>query len=105
VNDAGSRTEPELSIPIAPTQRLSATAAAQPLLEPPASRVLPYGFSVYPLNDDFENRDNPRSAMVAVARTIAPAARNRLTAGASASARRGRTTRDPNAVGTSTLSN
>jgi hypothetical protein len=46
--DAGFLTDCALSVPIDARQRLAATAAAEPPLEPPAMRFKSQGFRVVP---------------------------------------------------------
>jgi hypothetical protein len=84
---AGTRPEPAVSVPSARSQIPSATATAEPELEPPATRVgsrasrtAPYGLRV-------PTRPVANWSRLVLPRTSAPAARSRATAGASAAAR------------------
>jgi hypothetical protein len=51
-NDDGTRTDPPQSVPRPTAQRLAATAAPVPELEPPGSRPGSYGFLVSSLSDE-----------------------------------------------------
>jgi len=45
---AGAISEPEVSVPTPTTHKPAATAAAEPLLEPPGENESPCGFRVCP---------------------------------------------------------
>src|SRR5580704_7067721 len=78
---AGNRIEPPVSSPIPTKPRLAATAAAVPLLEPPHSRSVSYGFFVSPLRDEKPNHDVAKSGIDVLARINAPACLIRAIAG------------------------
>lgn len=84
---AGTRPEPAVSVPSARSARPSATATAEPELDPPeiragsvAARTAPYGLRV-------PTSPVANWSRLVVPSTIAPASRRAATAGASASGR------------------
>ena len=86
-NEAGMRTEPPQSVPSAAVARFAATAAADPVLDPPESRPSSYGFFVSPVSEEYENHPAAKSHRAVFPSTTAPAARSRRTTSASARAR------------------
>src|SRR5215469_10053001 len=87
-NAAGILTEPAPSVPSAAVHSPADTAAAAPPLEPPADLSPAQGFLVGPATLLTVLALHPYSEVVVFPTTIAPAARRRATAGASAAARR-----------------
>ncbi len=85
---AGQTIDPFVSVPIESSAKPAATAAPEPLDEPPGDRLSAYGLRVrppYPLQPDDE--DEPRklahSLRLVLPRMMQPASRNRRTSGAS----------------------
>src|ERR1700754_1978246 len=82
-HDAGKRTEPPESVPSAPKHIRVATAAAEPLDEPPVTRSSAHGLRTGPKNDEAPVGLTLNSARLALARITAPACRRRFTTCAS----------------------
>ena len=98
--DAGSRTEPPVSVPIAARQRSAATAAPEPPLEPPGIRSGAAGLTTAPKASFAEVAPNASSCMFALPRITAPAARRRSVTSASSVGVRSAKSREPTVVGT-----
>ena len=81
---AGTRTEPARSLPRLPAVMHAATAAAHPPLEPPGVRVSSCGLFVRPKTGLSALYSSANSDVFVLPSMIAPAARRRATAGASA---------------------
>src|SRR5262245_10060651 len=81
----GMRTEPPPSVPMASGPSPAATAAPAPPDEPPGVRSSFQGLRVTPFSGESVTPLWPYSELVLWANTMAPASRNRATAGASAS--------------------
>ena len=78
--EAGCRIEPPVSVPIAHGAEPAATAAADPPLEPPGTRVSSHGFFTGP-NPEFSFEDPmANSSMLVLPSTLAPAPSKRSTA-------------------------
>src|SRR5215468_2329456 len=85
---AGQTIEPLVSVPIAKSASPAATAAPDPLDEPPAERLRAYGLRVRPPyalqpEDDAEPRKLAHSLRLDLPRITQPASRSRRTKGAS----------------------
>src|SRR5262250_2882350 len=81
VNEEGERMEPSVSVPTATAQRLAATAAAEPELEPDGFRFSTYGFRVWPPRAlqplvEWAPRKLAHSLRLVLPRIMAPAARS-----------------------------
>src|SRR4029077_8899017 len=74
LNEAGTRTEPPVSSAIATVARFAATAAPEPLLDPPGSNSGLYGFLITPESDETPCQDVAKSDMEVLAIRIPPAA-------------------------------
>jgi hypothetical protein len=85
---AGTRTEPPVSVPRARSTRPAATAAAEPLLDPPDTRSASHGLRVGPAAEFSPVRPSANSLRLSLATTCAPAAVSRVTTSASASGTR-----------------
>src|SRR5215510_10394629 len=82
--DEGPRMELPVSLPRPKTQKLDATAAAVPPLEPAGTRFMSYGLRVVPrIELTVSIGENAHSAMFDLARTMAPAFLMRATRNAS----------------------
>src|SRR5581483_6390753 len=96
----GLTTEPSVSLPTAAAQRLAATAAAEPELEPEGLRWSRCGFRVWPprplhpLTERVE-RKLAHSLRFVLPRITAPAARSRVTRNASSGGCQPSSARDP----------
>src|SRR5712671_6398982 len=80
--EAGQTTEPSVSVPTASAQRLAATAAPEPELEPHALRSSAYGLRVRPPRPlqpltECDERKFAHSLKLVLPRMTAPAARSR----------------------------
>jgi len=82
-NDAGIRIDPPPSAPSAIGQSPEATAAAEPLEEPPVARAGSYGFRAAPWCGLSPVTPIPISCMFALPISRAPALRSRATVEAS----------------------
>ena len=76
-SDAGSRTDPPVSVPIAATQRSAATAAPEPPLDPPGIRSGAAGLTTAPNVSFADVAPNASSWRFALPRITPPAARSR----------------------------
>ncbi len=85
-NDAGMRTEPPVSEPIAAGTIRAATAAAEPPLDPPVSRPTSHGFRVGPHADTAFVPPAASSCWFVFPTMTAPADRRRRTTAESAAA-------------------
>src|SRR6478736_2178049 len=83
---AGTRIDPPPSLPIPPAEQHDAIAAASPPLEPPGVRARSQGLFVLPYSALSVSHAMRNSGTVVFPSTMAPAAFNRETRGASASA-------------------
>src|SRR5919106_5608240 len=72
-HDAGMRMEPPASVPMAAGARPAESAAAEPPLEPPATRSGSHGFLIGPVAVTAEVVPIPHSCRFAYATTTAPA--------------------------------
>ena len=81
----GTRIEPPVSVPRASGARPAASAAAEPPLEPPATRSGSRGLRTVPRCSLIELKPHANSCVAVLPSTIAPASRTRRTASASAS--------------------
>ena len=97
-NDAGRTTDPLVWLPKASGTCPAATAAAEPLEEPPGVCAGSCGLVVSP------GVTKANSAVTVLPMTTAPASRNLATVVASATGRRSRYIGDPKAVGISWVS-
>src|SRR5499427_1214401 len=86
LTDAGHRIETTVSSPIAQVTRLADTDVAEPALDMPGSRSVSYGLQKVPPNE-LRAPSVAYSARFALARTMAPASRRRLTKVASSGGR------------------
>src|SRR5438046_5325692 len=77
LNAAGLPTDPRVWLPIAPGHMRAATAAAEPLLDPPGVCARFHGFRVGP------GSRFAKTVVTVLPRTIAPASLSRVTARAS----------------------
>src|SRR5947207_1078736 len=77
---AGSRIEPPVSLPMAPATRPAATAAAEPLDEPPDAWPALQGFCTSPWCALSPNGPIASSVMLSLPSRIAPAAARRAAA-------------------------
>ncbi len=84
---AGTRPEPAVSVPRAKSTMPRATATAEPALEPPLILAGSYAPRTAPYGERVPTRPVANWSRFVVPSTIAPAARSRATAGASASGR------------------
>ena len=84
--DAGSRTDPPVSVPTARSASPTATAAAEPPELPPGLRPRSHGLCVGPCTEVAVEAPMASSSMLARPSTTAPARRSRATTGASRSA-------------------
>lgn len=82
---AGTRPEPAVSVPRARSTMPRATATAEPELEPPLMRSVSWALRTAPCGERVPTRPVANWSRFVVPRTIAPTARSRATAGASAS--------------------
>src|SRR6185369_7782544 len=98
-NDAGCRIEPPVSEPSAATAIPAATAAAEPPLEPPGTRVMSRGLRVGPNAEFSVEEPIANSSRLVLPTTIAPAARSRSTTVASYGGRQPSRMRDEHVVG------
>src|SRR5512133_1700846 len=85
---AGQMIEPSVSVPIAAAQKLDATAAPEPELDPQAERSSAYGLRVSPPRDDQPleecvERKLAHSLRLVLPKMIAPASRSLSTKNAS----------------------
>ena len=96
---AGSRIEPPVSVPIAPSARPDATATAEPLEEPPAQCPTRHGFRACPWWALSPNGPIASSLMLSLPSVTAPAATSRATAVQSCSSRKYSAVRVPQEVG------
>src|SRR4029453_15749076 len=85
---AGQTIEPFVSVPMARSASPAATAAPDPLDEPPAERLRAYGLRVRPPyalqpEEDAERRKLAHSLRLVLPRITQPASRSRRTSGAS----------------------
>ncbi len=100
---AGHTMEPSVSVPTAAAQRFAAGATAEPELDPHGSKIKRYGSRVkppralQPLNGA-KPRKFAHSERLVLPRITAPAARSRLTIGASAGTRLFTSASDPAVV-------
>src|SRR5690606_34306385 len=78
------RTEPPPSVPTESGAMPSATAAAEPPLDPPLVLVGSHGFPVLPVSGLSVTPFQPNSGLVVLPTNTAPASRSRATEGASA---------------------
>src|SRR5690349_15043519 len=90
--DDGQTMDPLVSVPTAAGAKRTATATAEPELEPQADRPGSCGLRTRPPTalqplDDWRERKLAHSERFALARTMAPASRSRFTSGASCSRR------------------
>ena len=82
-NEAGWRIEPPVSVPVAPSARCAATAAAEPPDDPPGTSTASvscrrfHGFSTAPQAEVMFDEPMANSSMFALPRKIAPS-RSRL---------------------------
>ena len=74
---AGSRVEPPLSLPIEPPTRRAATAAAEPLEEPPVTCAGFHGLVAGPWAEAIPVVPRPSSCWLSTPTTTAPASRRR----------------------------
>src|SRR6266550_6620153 len=79
--EAGQTTEPSVSVPIAAAQRLAATAAPDPELDPHGLRSRAYGFFVCPPRPlhpllEWLERKYDHSLRLVLPKITAPASRN-----------------------------
>ncbi len=77
---AGWRMEPPVSVPIAHGARPAATAAAEPPLEPPGTRVRSHGLATGPKPEFSVEEPMANSSMLVLPSTGAPACTRRSTA-------------------------
>jgi hypothetical protein len=96
---AGTRSDPPRSLPSPSGAMPVATATASPPLDPPGVRAGSQGLRVAPCRLESVCQRSSRSGRLVRAITIAPAARNRATAGASAAATCPANARTPRVVG------
>src|SRR4030095_6976899 len=96
--DAGFRTDWALSVPIEPRQRLAATAAPEPPLDPPAIRLRSHGFRVVPYNGCTVGPPRAHSCRLVLPRIMAPASFSLVTTVASKSGIQFSSTFDPAVV-------
>ncbi len=95
VSVAGMRTEPPVSVPGPAGAAPQATAAAVPLLLPPAKRSGPAGLRTGPNGPFALGAPKTSSCMFVLPRMIAPASRSRATAAASWAGTRSASTLEP----------
>ena len=81
---AGTRPEPAVSVPRAKSTMPSATATAEPELEPPLMRDGSWALRTAPYGERVPTRPVANWSRLVVPRTRAPASRRRATTGASA---------------------
>ena len=98
-NEAGMRIDPPVSVPSARGTAPEATATADPDEEPPTMRAGSSGWATGPWHETSPVAPAPSSCWLALATTIAPAARSALTAAASTRATRSRYAPQPPVVG------
>src|SRR5580658_386312 len=79
----GCRMDPPVSVPSAITERLAATAAAEPPLEPPGTRSSAAGFRTGPYAEFSFELPMANSSQLVLPRIMAPAFSSRATAVAS----------------------
>jgi hypothetical protein len=79
-NAAGCRTDPPVSLPNAAGTHPEATAAAEPPLDPPATRSGSWGFRVTPETELSVEEPMANSSMFVLPSTTAPASSSRRTA-------------------------
>ena len=72
----GKRTEPEVSVPSAHIAKFAATAAPEPALDPPGTRLVSYGLQVWPPSALRAMLAGAYSSRLVLPRKIAPAARS-----------------------------
>ncbi len=84
-SDAGMRTEPPWSLPIARSHAPSATSAALPLDEPPVEWVVRRGLRTAPVAAVLEPEESPNASATAFPVMRPPASRMRVTTVASMS--------------------
>ncbi len=77
---AGSRIEPPVSVPSAPAASAAATAAPEPLLDPPETWPSRHGFCTSPWCALSPKGPSASSVMLSLPSVIAPAATSRATA-------------------------
>src|SRR5690554_6291047 len=100
LKEAGMRTEPPPSVPTDSGAMPSATAAADPPLDPPLVLVGSQGFPVLPVSGLSVTPFQPNSGLVVLPTNTTPASRNRATEGASsAQSWSGEISFDPRRVG------
>ena len=92
---AGIRIDPPVSVPVASATRSAATAAAEPPLDPPGTRLRSHGFRVDPRAGFWVVMPQPNSCERVEPTITAPAARSRATTALSRAARRPASTSDP----------
>jgi len=97
-NAAGRMIDPAVCVPSAAGAMKSATAAAEPLEEPPGVRSSPFGLRVGP------GEKKASSVVTVFPRITAPAARRAATQAASRPGRRPRRSAVPHSVGASAVS-
>ncbi len=98
--DAGMRTEPPWSPPIARSTSPDATSAALPEEEPPVIRVSSHGLRTGPVREVCDPPEKHRSSQTALPAMVAPAASMRLTTEASRVGTNPSTVADPFIIGT-----
>ena len=82
-SEAGWRMEPPVSVPIPSVACPAATAAADPPLEPPGTRLGSHGLQVGPKPEFSVEDPMANSSMLVLPRTTTPARRSRVTTVAS----------------------
>ena len=105
--DAGMRTEPPVSVPMAMSHMPSATATGAPAEEPPGTRLRSRGLPGVPKCGLAPMPEKANSVMLVLATITAPAARSRCTTAASAAAGTASSARffEPARVGSPATSN
>src|SRR5260370_40438680 len=81
--DAGSRTEPAISVPIETKPTPAANDAPAPADEPPVFHANPHGLRVMPCNELMPDAIRPQSGIVVLANTVEPVSRRSLAGGES----------------------
>src|SRR4051812_2800042 len=98
-HEAGSRTEPPWSPPMATSTSPAATRAALPELDPPADRLGSHGLCTAPLAEVWLPPEKQRSSQTDLPATVPPAARTRVTTVASSSGTKPSSEREPFIIG------
>ena len=81
--EAGSRTEPAISVPTETNPAPAATEAPAPADDPPVFQASPQGLRVMPCSELMPDAIRPQSGMVVLAKITAPASRSAIAGGES----------------------